>query len=336
MPLLQVMPGWLWRPDFSVQARCAYFVLELTQHAFGNHDRFQRAYKEQVAVEQSLTLQSGAEPFPGYTLNHILGRGGYAEVWQATTANGGTVALKFMHSDDPVSAAKELRAIQSMKAIRHPNLVRIDQVWSVPGHVVFSMELADGSLMDLLYAYYEEYGGPITPEHVCPYLAQAAVAIDFLNAHVHNLDGQIVAFQHGDIKPSNLLLFGDTVKLADFGLAIPMTGSRISRAPSGTVQFAATEVFQGALTDQTDQFAFAVTYCLLRGGQLPYTDSPPSFRVPYTRPAPDLTMLPEAERHVIARALSTSPSGRWPSCRAMIEALARLNNVSTSDMAFFR
>jgi serine/threonine protein kinase, bacterial len=167
-------------------------------------------------------------------------------------------------------------------------------------------------------------------------LAQAAVAIDFLNAHVHNVDGQIVAFQHGDIKPSNLLLFGDTVKLADFGLAVPMTNSRVNRNPSGTVQFAATEVFQGALTDQTDQFAFAVTYCLLRGGQLPYTDSPTSFRVPYTRPAPDLGMLPEAERQIIARALSTSPSSRWPSCRAMIEALARLNKVSTSDMAFFR
>ncbi len=287
-------------------------------------------------MEQSLALQCGAEPFPGYKLNHILGRGGYAEVWHSSTANGGTVALKFMRSDDPVSAAKELRAIQSMKSIRHPNLIRIDQVWSVPGYVVFSMELADGSLMDLLYAYYEEYGTPIVPERVCQYLSQSAVAIDFLNAHVHELDGQRVAFQHGDLKPSNLLLFGDTVKLADFGLAVPMNSSRVSRNPSGTVQFASTEVFQGSLTDQSDQFALAVTYCLLRGGQLPYTDSPPSFRVPYTRPIPDLGMLPEAERHIVARGLAASPSARWPTCRAMIEALSRIHNVSMTEMAFFR
>src|SRR5262245_46040535 len=241
-----------------------------------------------------------------------------------------------MRSDDPISAAKELRAIQAMKAIRHPNLIRIDQVWSVPGYVVFSMELADGSLMDLLYAYYEEYGTPIVPERVCQYLLQAAVAIDFLNAHVHELDGQRIAFQHGDLKPSNLLLFGDAVKLADFGLAVPMPTSRINRNPSGTVQFAATEVFQGALTDTSDQFALAVTYCLLRGGQLPYTDSPPSFRVPYTRPIPDLGMLPEAERHIIARGLASSPSSRWPSCRAMIEALSRIHNVTMSDLARFR
>ncbi len=287
-------------------------------------------------MEQSLILQTGAEPFPGYKLNHILGRGGYAEVWRATTRNGGGVALKFMKSNDPASAAKELRAIQSMKSIRHPNLVRIDQVWSVPGHVVFSMELGDGSLMDLLYAYYEEFGGPIAPALVCQFLAQSAVAIDFLNSHVHEMDGQRVAFQHADIKPSNLLLFGDTVKLADFGLAVPMTGASISRLPSGTIQFAATEVFQGTLTDQTDQFALAVTYCLLRGGQLPYTDSPTSFKVPYTRPIPDLTMLPEAERQVIVRGLATSPSARWPNCRAMIDALAKLNNISISDKPFFR
>jgi serine/threonine-protein kinase len=286
-------------------------------------------------LAESLALQAGAEPFPGYRLLHILGQGGYAEVW-AAEHEGSRVALKFMHNRDPVVAAKEVRAIQSMKEIRHPYLVRIDQVWSLPGHVVFSMELAEGSLMDLLYAYYAEFHGPMEPGPLCRYMAQAAEAIDFLNARHHVVDGNRLGFQHGDIKPSNILVFGDTVKLADFGLAVPMSVPRVNRAPCGTVHFAAPEVFQGCLTDRSDQYSLAVSYCLLRGGRLPFTDSPPSFREAYVRPAPDLTMLPDAERPAIARALSLVPQDRWVNCLALVDNLARIHSVDLMDLATAR
>src|SRR5262249_45170505 len=36
---------------------------------------------------------------------------------------------------------------------------------------------------------------------------------------------------------------------------------------------------------------------------------------------PLLTMLPEAERSVVARALAKKPEERWPCCRAFVEAL---------------
>ena len=37
---------------------------------------------------------------------------------------------------------------------------------------------------------------------------------------------------------------------------------------------------------------------------------------------PDLTMLPDAERPAVARALAKDPHDRWPSCREFVEALA--------------
>lgn len=286
-------------------------------------------------MSTTLPLQAGAEPFPGYRLLHILGRGGYADVWAAEN-HGRPVALKFMRSRDPIIAAYEVRAIQSMKQIDHPHLTQIDQVWSVPGYVVFSMELADGSLMDLLYAYYEEFGGPIPPDRLCRYMAQAAEAIDFLNARHHLIDGKRVGFQHADIKPSNLLLFGDTVKLADFGLAVPMSMPRFNRNPCGSLHFAAAEVFQGWLTDRSDQYSLAVSYCLLRGGQLPFTEVPNSFREAYTRPAPDLSMLPDAERPILQRALSPIAGDRWVNCLAMVDALARVHDVDLLEFALSR
>jgi serine/threonine protein kinase len=285
-------------------------------------------------VQPFEALQAGVEPFPGYRLRQLLGRGGYADVWEADAPSGHPVALKFMRVDDTRAAGQEVRAIQSMKRMRHPYLIHMDQVWTVPGYVVFSMELAEGSLHDMLQAYFCEYGTAITPKRVCVYLAQIAEAIDYLNVRRRSADGIRVAYIHGDIKPSNMLVFGETAKLADFGMAQPVTLSRVQRPPVGTTAFAAPEIFQGYLTEWSDQYSLAASYCLLRGGKLPFRNSPLSFSTPYTRPAPDLSMLPEVERGIIARGLAPTPQNRWPNCAAMMDALASLFGFSLSEVAF--
>ncbi len=263
------------------------------------------------------------EPYPGYRLRQLLGRGGFAEVWEAETADG-PVALKFMGCKDGLMASKEIRAIQAIRHLRHPGLTRIDQVWCQAGYIVIAMELAEGSLLDLLEAYVTEFNTPIVPEQVCLYLTQAADCIDFMNARQHTHEGRRVGFQHCDIKPSNLLLFGETVKVADFGLASATSTALKFHRRAGTLDYTAPEVFQGRLSDWTDQYALAVTYCQLRGGQLPFPDTPPRFTREYVRPAPDLSMLPDAERPVVARALSPVPQDRWPSCKEFITRLAQL------------
>jgi serine/threonine protein kinase len=264
------------------------------------------------------------EPYPGYRLRQVLGRGGFAEVWEAETPGGGTIALKFMPCNDSLAAAKEIRSIQAVRQLEHPNLIHIEQVWCHLGYIIIAMELADGSLLDLLDAYRAEFGSAIVGEQICLYLSQAAEGIDFLNARQHMLDGRRVAFQHCDIKPSNLLLFGDTVKIADFGLASPTASPLKFHRRAGTLDYTAPEVFQGRLSDWTDQYSLGVSYCVLRGGRLPFMDTPRTFVKSYVRPAPDLLMLPDAERPIVQRSLSSVPQDRWPSCK---EFMARLSKA---------
>src|SRR5205814_1807723 len=111
-----------------------------------------------------------------------------------------------------------LRSIQMVSDLPHPHLTRVDKVWCAPGYLVVVMELADGSLADLLEVYQADLGTPLPPDHLCPLLAQAAQALDFLNTRQHLLNGQWVTVQHCDVTPPNLLLFGQTVKVSDFGL----------------------------------------------------------------------------------------------------------------------
>jgi serine/threonine protein kinase len=270
-----------------------------------------------------LGLRAGDEPYPGYRLRRLIGRGGFSEVWHADRDDGTAVALKFLPCASDSAATEEVRSIQIVRGLRHPGLIPIYQVWSGRGCLVLSMELADGSLLDLLDAYQEESGAALPAAEVCELLAQAAAALDFLNAPRHVLRGRAgVAVQHCDVKPSNLLLCGDAVKVCDFGLTSALSGALAGHRRAGTVEYAAPEVFRGQLSARTDQYALAVSYCQLRGGRLPFPDNPPTFRRSYTRPAPDLSMLPAAEGAVIRRALAPAPWDRWPSCGDLIARLA--------------
>jgi serine/threonine protein kinase len=259
--------------------------------------------------------------YPGYRLRRFLGRGGFGEVWAAETEAGEPVALKFLRCADDHAAVGELRSIQMVRALSHPNLLRVDRVWSSPGYLVIAMELADGSLADRLEAHRARSGKAIPAAELLPLLAQAAAALDFLNARQHLHQGQRVAIQHCDVTPSNLLLCGGTVKLTDFGLTSARAGAEKAHRAAGTPDYMAPEVFQGRLSERTDQYALAICYCLLRGGRLPFPEVPASCPRTYVRPPPDLGRLDPAERPVVARALSAVPAERWPSCRAFLAAL---------------
>lgn len=270
------------------------------------------------------SLLVGKELSRDYRLRRLRGRGNFGSVWEAQTPEGVPVALKFLPCNDRMSTALEIRAIQNINRLRHPNLLPIDQVWCYRRYVVATMPLADASLADLLDVYQAEYGKLIPGPEVCFYLGQAARALDFLNARKHYLDdGRLVAFQHCDIKPSNLLMFEDTVRIADFGLASPTCSPLRFHRRGGTPEFMAPEVFQGRLSDWTDQYSLAVSYCQLRGGRLPFADAAAMPQRSYVRPPPDLSMVPAPERPILTRALAVAPQDRWPSCGELMNRLTQ-------------
>lgn len=284
-------------------------------------------------MSQVASLQAGTEPIPGFRLLRRLGAGGFGEVWEVKGPAGEALALKFLSNNAQRATSQEIRSLQAIRRLRHAHLIRIDEVWCHQNFIAISMELANGSLADLLEVYQSDYGMPIPVEHTCQYLTQAAKALDFLNARQHQVNGMRVAVQHCDIKPSNLLLVGDTVKVADFGLSgwISTTTKQFRRA--GTLDYCPPEVFQGILSLQSDQFALAVTYCQLRAGRLPFRDTPPSFEADYVRPDPDLSMLGDAEKPIVARALDVQPHHRWPTCGEFMYQLHRAVRQSPQSVA---
>ena len=276
----------------------------------------------------AFVIQSGAEPSPGYRLLRPRGRGGFAEVWEAESPSGNNVALKFMPSANTATTARELRSIQSLQTLDHPYLVKTHGVWSVPGYIVIDMELGDATLLDLMLLYHNDLGQHIPPADLCAHIWQTAEALDFLNARRHLRDGRKVGFQHGDIKPNNILLFNVTAKLTDYGLATPTHGPTTPCPRHGTREFAPPEVFQGYLTDTSDQFSLAVTYCVLRTGRFPFPPPPgPDMPKSFVRPYADLSGLSAEEHPLILKALSPAPQDRFATCGELAAGLLKANGM---------
>jgi len=277
----------------------------------------------------AFVIQAGAEPSPGYRLTRPRGRGGFAEVWEAESPHGCPVALKFMPSSNTATTARELRSIQSLQTLDHPYLVKTNGVWSVPGYIVIDMELGDATLLDLMLLYHNDLNQQIPSAELCAHMWQTAEALDFLNSRRHTRDGRKVGFQHGDIKPNNILLFNGSAKLTDYGLATPTHGPSTPCPRHGTREFAPPEVFQGYLTDTSDQFSLAVTYCVLRTGRFPFPP-PPGSDMPksFVRPYADLAGLLPDEQTLLLKALSPVPQARFGTCGELAQGLLAVHGMT--------
>jgi serine/threonine protein kinase len=262
------------------------------------------------------------EPIPGYRLIAPLGRGGFGEVWKCEAPGGLLKAVKFVQGslhalDHSAPAEDELRAIQRIKAIRHPFILSMERVEVVEGELVIVLELADRNLADALRAEQAAGKPGIARESLVAYLREAAEALDLMNAR-HGL-------QHLDIKPQNLFLVANHVKVGDFGLVNSFSTDGQAKSPAlGAITplYAAPEVFEGSISAHCDQYSLAIVFQELLTGTLPFNGkNSRQLLMQHLQGKPDLQALPAGDREVVARALAKSPGDRFPSCSDFVQAL---------------
>lgn len=260
------------------------------------------------------TLRS-SEPIPGYTVKERVGAGGYGEVWTAEVPGGLVKAIKFVYGYlDDDRASRELKALNRIKQVRHPFLLSIERIEVVDGQLMIVTELAEMSLKDR----YERCRGDRLPgiprDELLIYLGDAADALDFMRVS-HSL-------QHLDVKPENLLLLGGRVKVADFGLVKDIGVTEASLMGGMTPVYAPPEVFDDRPGEYSDQYSLAIVFQEMLTGVLPFPGKTAAqLATQHLQSPPRLASLPPHDRAYIERALSKTAEDRFPSCRALIDAL---------------
>jgi hypothetical protein len=265
--------------------------------------------------------EPNAEPISGYRLIEPIGSGGFGEVWKCEAPGGLYKAIKFVYGNlksddiDGVRAEQENRALQRIREVRHAYILSLERIEEVGGELIIVMELADKSLHDVFVEYQATGSRGIPRDKLLRYMQEAAEALDWLNEK-YNL-------QHLDVKPRNLFVVSDHVKVADFGLVKHLGGQ--SGIQSGvTPLYAPPETFNGKISPHSDQYSLAIVFQELLTGMRPYTGkNVRQLALQHLQGEPDLRSLSEAERPVVSRALAKEPENRYPSCVAFVRALRK-------------
>ncbi|MGH7514898.1 MAG: protein kinase domain-containing protein, partial [Gemmatimonadales bacterium] len=139
---------------------------------------------------------------------------------------------------------------------------------------------------------------------------------------------------HRDIKPENVLLAGDHAFVADFGIALAIDaagGERLTRTglSLGTPAYMSPEqATTGRLDGRSDLYSLGCMLYEMLAGRPPFTGATAQAVLAQhaAGAAPPIRTLrpavPAALERVIARALAKAPEDRFPTGRALAEALA--------------
>jgi serine/threonine-protein kinase len=265
-------------------------------------------------------------PTPGttigtYTLERLLGQGGFAWVFAARRADGKPFAIKTLKprfSTDEAFRNRFRQESQFAAQLKHSHIVHIEEVSPEEDGTWFAMDLYPDSLAARL-----EREGKIGEDQIIQFGHDIAAALSF--AHEQGI-------VHRDIKPDNILrgpLGG--YMLLDFGIAkalatpAALTGTGMA---IGTPRYMSPEQLMAReVSAATDQYALATVAFELLTGRAPFESDnvhgimmeklggPPP---PATRFNP---AVPAGAGRALARALSPEPEARFGTVGEFVTAL---------------
>ena len=275
-------------------------------------DNLHETQPSQVAAAQNaprFLYASGARPLEGFTIKRGIGRGGFGEVYFATSDGGKEVALKLIRRNMDV----EIRGVGHCMNLKHPNLLSVHDVRrDGQGETWIIMEYVSGaSLEDVIEA--NPHG--LAHDEVLRWFHSIADGLAYLHEH---------GIVHRDLKPANIFVDEGIVKIGDYGLSKFISCSRRSGQTEsvGTVHYMAPEVANGRYGKEIDIYALAVILYELLTGNVPFDgESVGEVLMKHLTAEPKLDSLAEPFRSVLKRGLSKDPAARFTSVRDFSDAL---------------
>ncbi|XP_062229186.1 CBL-interacting protein kinase 24-like [Phragmites australis] len=203
-----------------------------------------------------------------YEVGQTIGQGTFAKVKFAVDADtGAAVAMKVLDKDTILNHRmlhQIKREISIMKIVRHPNIVRLNEVLAGKTKIYIILELVTGGeLFDKIARQ-----GKLHENEARKYFQQLIDAIDYCHSK---------RVYHRDLKPENLLLDSrGNLKVSDFGLStLSQNGAGLLHTTCGTPNYVAPEVLgnNGYDGSAADVWSCGVILYVLMAGYLPFEEN---------------------------------------------------------------
>ena len=263
-------------------------------------------------------LAAGAA-LDGHVIEALLGRGGSGTVYRARDPRGRAVAIKVLHPElapSPEHAHRFAREARALRLLRHPNVIAIDSVGTLPGGEPYLvMELLAGRSVEAALAE----RGRLAPDELERVLDPLCDALSAAHA---------LGIVHRDVKPSNVFLAaGDRVVLLDFGIAklVDEEGITSARQIVGTPASMAPEQILGGRVDaRTDVYGLGAFCHHVLTGRPPFSGTPMMAMQNHLHVRPPAASsrapVPAEVDRVLDRALAKAPEQRFADARSFLAA----------------
>ena len=271
-----------------------------------------------------------------YQLEQKIGEGGMGEVHLATDRlTSQKIALKqvriplaelsWLSKSSAHQTINDLRLglareFQILATLRHPHIISVlDYRFDSDSMPFYTMEFLANAKTIL------EAAAPLKLEGKLDLVRQMLQALTYLHRR------QVM---HRDLKPNNILVSNNQVKLVDFGLSSHKGQNGTS---SGTLLYMAPEMLRNlgeTFVEATDLYSVGIILYQLFAGKHPYDTDSPKFANQVLHDPPDISELNAEEplAAFVARLLAKTPAERYPDAQTCLVAFEEaLGKVSPSE-----
>jgi serine/threonine protein kinase len=197
----------------------------------------------------------------GYEIQQRLGGGVFGIVFKAKKESiGKAYAIKFLRVEDPsvrTQVLNELETVTLFAQVDHPNLVTIEDKGLVDGIPYIIMGYAGD---ETLKSRIQE--GPLSQAQTLSLMKQVLQGVKALHDH---------GLAHFDLKPANLFIHGDIVRVGDYGLSKLIRESCSSLSfGRGTPYYMAPEMLRRKGDQRSDIYSLGVIFFECLTGTVPF------------------------------------------------------------------
>lgn len=263
-----------------------------------------------------------------YIIERSLGSGGMGAVFLGVDeTTGERAAVKVLSpalGEDPNFRERFGTEIETLKKLRHPNIVQLLGFGEQDGQLFYAMEMVEGRTLQQ-----EMQAG-----RTFQWREVARIGVQICQALKHAHDRGVI---HRDLKPANLLYtVEEQIKLADFGIAklYGMSQLTVAGGVIGTADYMSPEQGEGkAVTARSDLYSLGSVLFALLARRPPFasrTAAEVMHKLRYEEAPPIRRLAPETPQEfelIIAQLLAKEPGDR------IATALAVANRLKAMDHA---